>query len=86
MNNVSIIYLSLVVIVVVTAASGGSRDCWEHSGTQLITQSRLKDHVILAAMGYYDETICKTGVSHLLQIKLDGYQEWIAAQMYIRKP
>ena len=72
--------------MVVAAGSGGSRDCWKYSGTPLVTQSQVKDHVILAAMGYHGEAECKTGASHEVHIKLDGYQEWIAAQTHIRRP
>ena len=72
--------------MVAAVVSGESRDCWKYSGTPLATQSRLKDHMILAAMGYYDETVCETGASHIVHTKLDGYQEWIATQTYIRKP
>ena len=71
--------------MVVTADSGGSRDCWKYSGTPLVAQSRLKGHIILAAMGYHDPAECKTGASHNVHIKLDGYKEWIAAQTHIRR-
>ena len=72
--------------MIVAADSGGSSDCWKYSGTPLVTQSRLKGHIILAAMGYYDAAECKTGLSHNVHIKLDGYQDWIAAQTHIRRP
>ena len=72
--------------MVAAVASGKTGDCWKYSGTPLVTQNRLKDHMILAAMGYHDETVCETGASHITNTKLDGYQEWIATQTYIRKP
>ena len=72
--------------MVAAVVSDESRDCWKYSGTPLVTQSRLKDHMILAAMGNSDETICETGTLHIVHTKLDGYQEWIATQTYIRKP
>ena len=72
--------------MVVVVGSSGSRDCWKYSGTPLVTQSRVKDHVILAAMGYHGDAECETRASHNVHVKLDGYQEWIATQTHIRRP
>ena len=65
-----------------TIASGENNDCWKYSGIPLKTQSQLNSHVILAAMGYYEDAKCINGGSHIVHIKLDGYQEWIASQTY----
>ena len=65
-----------------TTASGENMDCWKYSGMPLATQSQLNSHVILAAMGYYENAKCENKASYNVHIKLDGYQEWIASQTY----
>ena len=50
-----------------------------------MTPSQHSSHVILAALGYYDTGECETGASHIVHIKLDGYQDWIASQAYIKR-
>ena len=72
--------------IIVAVESGENRDCWKYSGTPLVTMSKVDSHLILAAMGYNEESECLAGASHNTHIKLDGYQEWIASYMYTRRP
>jgi len=81
--------MSIEIMLIINNAidSGQNRDCWKYSGTPLVVQSQLKSHVILAAMGFYEESNdCKTGTSHIIHIKLDGYQDWIDSQAYMLSP
>lgn len=65
--------------MIIAAVSTG--ECWGKTGAPLVTHSsQAIKHVILAGMVEADD--CGNKTPYVSHAKLDGFQQWIADQLY----